>query len=370
MTHVIDLLQALIRIPSVNPDGDPGTEQVGEQACAEFAGALLEKCGARVEFQAVLPGRPNVIARFPSDRPGKPRLIFAPHTDTVSVTGMTIDPFAAEQRDGRIHGRGASDTKGPMAAMLRALLEMREAIPALSHEIWFAGLMGEEAGQNGSRAFVREFATPDAPPSFALVGEPTNCNIVHTHKGSLWLALRARGVAVHASAPDTGENAIYKMTDAIRILREEYLPAFAALRDPVLGPPTLSVGTISGGTKTNIVPDFCRADVDIRTIPSQDLQGLINEIKARLPDIEVDAIHSLPLNTDPAHPLIQALIKAGGKPVGAPWFCDAAVFAAAGIPSVAAGPGSIAQAHTKDEWISVADLQQGVDFYRDFLRQL
>lgn len=365
--NVVELLQALVRIPSVNPDENAGAEGVGEKDCAEFAGKFLERCGAGVECPEVLPGRPNVIGRFPSDRPGKPRLIFAPHTDTVTVAGMTIDPFAAEFRDGKIYGRGASDTKGPMAAMLWALWELRETIPSLPYEIWFAGLMGEEAGQNGSKAFVEEYASTGDEPAFALVGEPTGCDIVYAHKGSIWLKLRTRGVAVHASAPDSGENAIYKMTDAIRILRDEFIPAFAALSDPLLGSPTLSVNTISGGSKTNIVPDICEADVDIRTIPSQDSQRLRDEIAVLLPGVEVEMKQSLPLFTDPEHPLIAALKKAGGQLVGAPWFCDAAVLSAAGIPSVAAGPGSIAQAHTKDEWISVEDLEGGVEFYRNFL---
>src|SRR6185295_6812929 len=90
-----------------------------------------------------LPGRPNVVARWPGDRADKPRLLLAPHTDTVSVAGMTIDPFSAEIGDGRVWGRGASDTKGPMAAMLWALREMRESLPKLGDEIWFAGLAGE-----------------------------------------------------------------------------------------------------------------------------------------------------------------------------------------------------------------------------------
>src|SRR5687768_9897372 len=102
---VTQLLQALIRIPSVNPEGDPGTEKTGEAEIAEELGRLLRTLGATVELREVLPGRPNVVARFPSDRAGKPRLLFAPHLDTVSVRGMTIDPFGGELRDGRIWGR-------------------------------------------------------------------------------------------------------------------------------------------------------------------------------------------------------------------------------------------------------------------------
>ncbi len=362
---VVELLQSLVRIPSVNPDGNPGTEKIGEKACAEFVGAFLERSGARVEFQNVMPDRPNVIGKFPTNAAGKPRLIFAPHTDTVSIVGMTIAPFDAELRDGKIFGRGAADTKGPMAAMLWALWEMREEIPKLSHEIWFAGLAGEEAGQHGAKAFVAAHRA-----DFALIGEPTSCDIVYTHKGAVWLTLHTRGVAVHASTPDCGENAIYKMNDAIRWLREDLAPELARLNDRVLGAPTINVGTISGGSKTNIVPDFCEATVDIRTIPSQDTQKLIDQIRTHMSYAEVSAIYSHPLRTDASHPLIHALEKSGGKCTGAPWFCDAAIFAEAGIPAVAAGPGSIAQAHTNDEWIAIDELRRGVDFYRSFLSNL
>ncbi|MEI6350778.1 MAG: M20 family metallopeptidase [Verrucomicrobiota bacterium] len=367
--NVTELLQALVRIPSLNPEGNPGSETTGEAACAEFVGEFLRRAGAAVELQPVLPGRPNVVAIFPSDRPGKKRIVFAPHTDTVSIVGMTIDPFSGEEREGRIWGRGASDTKGPMAAMLWALRELREQIPSLPYEICFAGLMGEEAGQHGAKAFVKDY-----PADFALIGEPTEFGIVHTHKGSAWLTLTTRGKAVHASAPDRGVNAIYKMMDVIRALREKVIPCLAAFDDPVLGSPTASVGTIRGGSKVNIVPDFCTVQVDFRTIPAQASptfgDDLIAELRKVCPDLEATCHESRPLWTDPGHPLVGALERAGGKPCGAPWFCDAAVFAAAGIPAVAAGPGSIAQAHTEDEWISIDSLQRGVEFYQNFLKQL
>ncbi|HEX4085038.1 MAG TPA: M20 family metallopeptidase [Chthoniobacteraceae bacterium] len=359
------LLQALIRIPSVNPHGSPGIDKPGEQACAEFVGDFLRECGARVELREVAPGRPNVVGCFPTDAPGKPRVILAPHLDTVSVGGMTIDPFGGELRDGRVWGRGATDTKGPMAAMLWSLRELRERIPSLGHEICFVGLMGEEAGQEGARAFVKEERA-----DFALIGEPTQNEIVYTHKGSFWQKLRTTGRAVHASAPERGENAIYKMADVIRCIREEISPAFARQSHPILGSPTISVGVIRGGTKTNIVPDFCEMDVDIRTIPGQDTQTILAALQKASPGIEIFTTDSSPLNTDPAHPLIQLLLKNGSRLSGAPWFCDAAVFAQAGIPAVAAGPGSIAQAHTNDEWIAVEELERGVRFYRAFIEAL
>jgi acetylornithine deacetylase/succinyl-diaminopimelate desuccinylase-like protein len=366
---VVELLQALVRIPSVNPDGNPGVENPGEAACAAYVAEFLRQAGARVELEEVLPGRPNVVGFFPSHAPGKKRVVFAPHLDTVSVIGMAIDPFAAELREGRLWGRGACDTKGPMAAILWALWELRDRIADLDYEICFAGLIGEEAGQHGSKAFAARHRA-----EFAVIAEPTELGIVHTHKGSAWLHLTTHGRAVHASAPDRGSNAIYKMMDVLAVLRGQVLPRFAAMHHPVLGSPTLSVGTLQGGSKINIVPDRCEASVDFRTLPEQDRPGFIEEIVAELrqacPGLEATWTESRPLWTDPCHPLIGALEQAGGKCCGAPWFCDAAVFAAAGIPAVAAGPGSIAQAHTKDEWIALDDLQQGVAFYKAFLEQL
>lgn len=362
---VADLLQELVRIPSVNPQGSPGVERPGEQACAEYVAGFLKECGAETELREVAPGRPNVLGRFPTDRTGKKRVILAPHLDTVSVGGMVIDPFGGELRDGKIWGRGATDTKGPMAAMLWSLREMRERIPRLGHEIWFAGLMGEEAGQEGARAFVKQERA-----DFALIGEPTGRDVVYTHKGAFWLKLRTKGRAVHASAPDRGENAIYKMADVLRCIRDEIAPGLAWKSHPVLGSPTISAGTIRGGTKTNIVPDFCELEVDARTIPGQEVSEIVALLEKASPGLELTVWESAALDTDPGHPLIQLLLKNGSMLAGAPWFCDAAVFAEAGIPAVAAGPGFIAQAHTNDEWIGVAELELGVEFYRRFLEAL
>jgi acetylornithine deacetylase/succinyl-diaminopimelate desuccinylase-like protein len=302
-------------------------------------------------------------------------VIFAPHTDTVSVAGMTIDPFSGELRDGRIWGRGSSDTKGTMAAMLWALYEMRDAISSLPYEIWFAGLMSEESGQDGSKAFAAELrADLDARglKAFAVIGEPTGLDIVHAHKGALWLTLATRGKAGHASAPERCDNAIYKMADVIRCIRDEIAPALAKITDPLLGSPTISVGVCHGGSKTNIVPDHCTAEVDIRTLPGDfDTLAFVSEkMRAVCPDLEIAPLFSPPLYTDPSHPLIGALQAAGGRCIGASWFCDAAILAQAGIPAVAAGPGSIAQAHTSDEWLAVDDLQGGVGFYKRFLQEL
>lgn len=377
MTSVTALCRELVAIPSVNPDGDPGTPDTGEKACAEYVGSVLGRLGALVTYEEVLPGRPNVIGRFPS-RPAppgrrKPRVLLAPHTDTVSVAGMTIDPFGGDIRDGRLYGRGACDTKGTMAAMLAALEEIGAAIPSLGAEVTFVGFMGEETGQWGSRDFAAKYA---ADFDFALIGEPTNCAVVHTHKGSYWCSLTTTGRAAHGARPELGENAILKMQPVITALYQDFLPRLTApeFRHPVLGNSTLNVGMIRGGTRTNIVPDLCTISLDIRFTPAVHRAGIASLLQGFLADHQLpatiarekDAICA-PLDTPADHPLVQQLAACGGGLTGAPWFCDAAWLAAVGIPAVAAGPGSIAQAHTADEWVALDELERGVRFYRDFL---
>lgn len=365
---VVELAQALVRIPSVNPDGDPGTDRTGEEACAEFVAEFLRSLGAEAALRPVHPGRPNVVGFFPS--PGKPRLLLAPHTDTVSVAGMTVDPFGGDLRDGKIHGRGASDTKGPMAAMLWALHESRDLLPRLTHEVWFAGLMGEEAGQDGAKALAaeEEFA-------FVVVGEPTDLDVVYKHKVDVTARITATGRSAHSSCPERGENAIIKLAAGLLSLQEALTASFAAIEDPVLGRPTFSIGTIRGGTKFNIVPDHAEAVVDLRLLPAQwkdrGAESVFEVMRTACPGLAVSRIAgSEALDTDPSHPLVGKLIEAGGRPAGAAWFCDAAIFSSRGTPAVAVGPGSIAQAHTENEFIAVDDLEAGVDFFKRFLASL
>jgi succinyl-diaminopimelate desuccinylase len=371
--RVVQICRDLVAIPSVNPDGEPGTEHTGELACAQYAADFCRRLGADVVLEEVLPGRPNIIARFPSAAPGKPRVVLGPHTDTVSVAGMTIDPFAAEIRDGRLHGRGACDTKGTMAAMLAALEEIGPRVSELGAEITFAGFMGEETGQWGSQHFAKHHTGYD----FGLIGEPTGCAVVHTHKGSWWPRLSTAGVAVHGSQPERGDNAILKMVPVLEALDGPFRRLLAApeFRHPVLGDSTLNIGVIRGGSRTNIVPDACAVNLDIRFTPALHRAGPDTLLRQFLQDQNFPVtLHSdricAPLDTPADNPFVQKAAAAGCGLTGATWFCDALWLAQAGISSVAAGPGDIAQAHTADEWVSLTALEEGVAFYRRFLESL
>ncbi len=381
---MVELAQALVRIPSVNPDGDPGVgpEGVGEAAVAEYVAGFLRQAGAAVTVEEVLPGRPNVIGRFPSDpgndagkggRGRKPCLVFGPHLDTVGVGGMTIDPFGGEVREGRLWGRGACDTKGPMAAMLWALWTLRDELASLPVEVHFAGFMSEESDQHGSRHFAEHHG---ADYAFAIIAEPTEMQTVFKHKGCLWADIETYGVAVHGSRPELGENAIVKMAKLIKALDADFRKQLAGCGDdPWLGRSTISLGMIRGGTRANITADHCRLTVDIRYNPAvRDAGGPQELLRAFVagvdPTARVSPCGALSpcLDTPGDNAYVEALVGAGAALTGAPWFCDAAFLAEAGVPAVAVGPGSIAQAHTKDEWIDVAALEAGAAFWAGWLR--
>jgi acetylornithine deacetylase/succinyl-diaminopimelate desuccinylase-like protein len=371
---VVSLLQQLVRIPSVNPDNAPGTEQIGEETLAVFLSGWLESIGAEVSLEEIKPGRPNLIARFaPLD--GRPRILLGPHLDTVGVGGMIIEPFSGEIRDERVWGRGASDTKGPMAAMLWALHEHQGLLANLPVAVDFVAFMGEESGQWGSKDFVKKYHEDYC---FAIVGEPTAMQVVNVTKGSLWATLRATGKAAHSSQPERGEHAILKLTRALDQLDHHLGRQLASYTHPVLGHSTMNVGMIRGGARPNIVPDLAEAEIDIRITPALAaaggaLQLLTEAIEFHALPIEIVKPHeNPPMETGPAHPLIQELLTTatGTGLAGAPWFSDAAHLSNGGIPSVCMGPGSIDQAHTVDEFIEISALRAGASFFTAFIGKL
>ena len=375
MSDAKKLLRELIAVPSVNPAFVPaGYPQAGEQRVADFLAATAARAGLPVEFQKVSRGRSNFITRFtPSGRITK-RILLAPHLDTVPLANDA--QFSPVEKNGRIYGRGACDTKGSVAAMLSALitLSQRANRPAQT-EIIFAGLVDEEDGQTGSRALAASGFKAD----LAMVGEPTECKIVTAHKGSLWLRLETRGKAAHGSRPEFGKNAVHEMARVVDFLETGYAAQLRRKQHPLLGRASVSVGTISGGTQANIVPDHCAITIDRRTLPGETEQSACREMQKFLRQKKLTATIAnskptscLALETDFKLPLVQQFFRTASqmKPVGVDYFCDAAVLSQAGIPSIVFGPGNIAQAHTSDEWISVKSLEQSTAMLVRFFETL
>src|SRR2546426_2213709 len=293
MSQVAKLLRELIALPSVNPAFlPPGDPRAGEQRVADFLAAITARAGLDVEVQEVFPLRANLLARLAPWGKTRQRILLAPHLDTVG--GESPEIFRPREKHGRLHGRGACDTKGSVAAMLTALTELaRSARRPGQTEIVFAGLADEENGQGGSRALVAKGFKAD----LAIVGEPTRLQIVTAHKGDLWLQLERRGKAAHGSRPELGKNAIHEMARIVELFETSYARTLRRRKHRLLGRPTVSVGTVAGGSQPNIVPDRCLISVDRRTVPGETEAGVRREIKALL---QKNRPKAEPLNIRPA----------------------------------------------------------------------
>jgi succinyl-diaminopimelate desuccinylase len=374
LSKTAKLLRELIALPSVNPAfAPPRDKRAGEQRMAEFLAATAAKAGLDITLERVLPGRPNLLARLLPSGPVRRRIVLAPHLDTVNATEEQFTPRAS---NGRLYGRGACDTKGSVAAMFMALCELAsEKLRPAETEIVFAGLIDEEDGQAGSRALAANGFKAD----LAIVGEPTGLRVVTAHKGSLWLQLETHGKTAHGARPELGRNAVHSMARIVDLLQTEYASDLRRRRHPLLGHATVSVGTISGGTQANIVPDRCAILVDRRTLPTETEAGVIREMLTLLRKRKLSATFTnskaaacLPLETNVQLPLVQQFCESAGqrKTVGADYFCDASVLALGGIPSVVFGPGDIAQAHTADEWVELDSVERAKDMLLRFLKGL
>ncbi|MDA1275946.1 MAG: M20/M25/M40 family metallo-hydrolase [Verrucomicrobia bacterium] len=371
------LLRELIAIPSVNPAFLPLKDpRGGEKNMADFVLALGASNGLDAELRKVLPNRSNVLLRYRPTGRIVDTVVLAPHLDTVGEPSMPDSMFRPITKNGRLHGRGACDTKGSVSAMLTALLNVAGSPNRPKQtEIVFAGLIDEENSQEGSRAL----AGSKFKASLAVVGEPTRLKVVTAHKGDLWIRLDTVGKSAHGSRPELGRNAVHAMAQIVDLLETRYAESLRTRKHPLLGSPTGNVGSISGGTQPNIVPGSCWISVDRRTIPGETEKKVYAEIKALLRQYGRSARLSNirtafcdPLETDPNHPLVRSFFRAAGQkhPEGVDFFCDAAVLACAGIPSVVFGPGDIAQAHTADEWISLESLDKGTALLTRFLQSL
>jgi acetylornithine deacetylase len=381
MITLTRLLQDLVALPSVNPMGrDLRGPEVYEHRVTAYLEDFFRGLGTAPERQNVAPLRDNLVARFES--PGARRtVLFEAHQDTVPTDHMTIEPFAATIENGRLSGRGACDIKGGMAAMLAAFARLVRDRPRGAANLIIACTVDEEHTFLGVQRLVRDRLAAD----MAVVAEPTQLKIVHAHKGAVRWHVETPGRACHSSSPEQGVNAIYRMGRLLASI-ERYADRLRGSRlDPVLGPPTLSVGRIEGGTSVNTVPDRCRIEVDRRLIPGEAsrpaldhfLAYLKEEAKVDFPFECSDPWFTLPPlswqgpegTTELVNRLGRAItaVRGSHEVVGVPYGTDASSIAAAGIPAVVFGPGDIAQAHTCDEWVSLQEVEQASEILYRFV---
>ena len=368
---VVELTQELVRTETINPPGN-------EARAADLLAARLDAAGLEVTAHELGgPGRTSLVARWRGGG-NAPALCLTGHLDTVPLGGSdwARDPLGGEIDGDRLYGRGASDMKGGVAAIVVAA----ERVAALGRGR--AGLelvlcAGEETGCDGALALARADGALGRAGAL-LVAEPTTNYPCVAHKGVVWLDALAEGRTAHGSMPHLGDNAIHKLARAIVAL-EGF--AFDAEPHPLLGEPTLNVGTVSGGINVNSVPDRARAGLDVRIVPGLGADTVAAQLRAAVgDDVRIETRLALdPVDTDPDDPWVREVFGVMGplagersvEPRGLAYFTDAcALVPAYGTPpAIVCGPGDADQAHRTDESCSVAALEAAADGFFEIARR-
>jgi len=368
---VVALTRELVRTETINPPGN-------EARAADVLAARLEAAGLEVaRHELGRPERVGLVARWPGRDADAPALCLTGHLDTVPLGGRSWerDALGGEIDGDRLHGRGSSDMKGGTAAIVVAA----ERVAALGRGR--AGLevvlcAGEETGCDGALALTQtEGALGRA--GAVLVAEPTTNFPCVAHKGVVWLEALAEGRTAHGSMPHLGENAVVKIARAITRLDGF---AFEVETHPLLGDPTLNIGTVSGGLNINSVPDGATAGLDVRTVPGLDADAVAAQLAAAAGDeVRIETRLALdPVDTDPGNAWVRSVYEVMGgvtgetpEPRGLAYFTDAAALVPAygTPPAIICGPGDADQAHRTDESCSVSALEAAEEGFFEVARR-
>jgi acetylornithine deacetylase len=297
------------------------------------------------------------------------------HEDTVGVEGMTIDPFKPFVEKGLLHGRGACDMKGAIAAIAGAAKSLAGSKSRLRGDVVFSFVVDEEHMSLGMQELIKEYKA-DA----AIVGEPTNMRVAIAHKGFLWIEVEIRGRAAHGSVPEKGVDAIVQVAALVSRLGE-LQDRLRARSHPLVGTPKIHTSMIAGGTHWSIVPDRCVLRLERRTIPGEtaesamkEIQQVLHKIKRQNRSFDAEArkvFERPPLEIAPSELIVQELRKViravtntNARVVGVPYWTDGALLAHSGsIPTCIFGPGDIGVAHSPDEYVDVEDVLQAAEIY-------
>jgi succinyl-diaminopimelate desuccinylase len=359
----VALARQLIAFNTVNPPGN-------EAECVRYLGRLLEDASFAPRYFDFADRRTSLVATLPGGAT-RPPICFTGHLDTVPLGAANWgpDPFGGQVIGDKLYGRGASDMKGAVAAMT-AMAERVAQLPRRAAGITLILTAGEERSCQGAR----HLADTDGalgPAGALVVGEPTGNAPWIAHKGCVRFAITTRGVTAHASMPERGDNAIHKAADIVTRLRGL---DFSVPSHPLLGAPTLNIGTIEGGMNINSVPDRVRIGIDIRMLPGQS-EASVRDLLFRSCDakVEIERLEGAgSVETDPDHPWVRKVFDLvesiqGTRPLlaGAPYFTDASVLTPAlgNVPTVILGPGEAEQAHKTDEYIYVSKLVSAAELY-------
>ena len=354
MSQVAELAAALVRIDSVNPTLVPGG--AGETEIAEFVASWLREAGLEIEVVERVAGRPSVIG-IARGRGGGRSLVLNAHLDTVGVANMQ-EPFAARVTGGRLYGRGSYDMKGALAA---ALVAARDASRlGLAGDVIVTAVADEELGSLGTEAVVARVSA-DA----AIVCEPTELTVAIAQRGFTGFEIETRGVAAHGSRPDLGVDAIALMGPVLVALDELGRRLQAGRRHPLVGSASLHASLIEGGHELSTYPARCVLTGERRTLPGESPAEIEQELRGAAGGADVRILVARdPFEIDETHELVQIVLAAAGPttPAGVLFWTDAALTAAAGIPTILFGPAG-AGAHAAEEWVDLDSLERCREVY-------
>ncbi|APD10364.1 MULTISPECIES: M20 family metallopeptidase [Thermus] len=355
--EVVDLLRALVRIPSHYPGP-------GEAGVAAYLEAYLKERGLKVFLQEVVPGRPNLVADLGEGEGG---LLLEGHTDVVTPgdeARWTYPPYAGVVEGGRLYGRGACDMKGGLAALVGAMLAVKRALGKPKRPLRLAALVDEEGLMLGVKAFLRAGLAQGFRG--ALVAEPEEMEICLWQKGALRLRLPFPGRMAHGAMPYAGENPIPKAARFVVALKDLEERLQRAHAHPHLGLPYLTPTRFlasAGEGQLNVIPDRAEVALDVRTVPGVDHIGLVRELEG-LAGVGVEVLEDRPpVETPQDDPLVQVAeeaLRLLGLPVrfgGVPGATDGTFLRAWGrLPVVVMGPGNKTLPHQVDEWIDLGEV--------------
>lgn len=357
--NLLTLLEDLIRIKSVNQSlSDEGD---GEIKIARYIGEYLKKLGLDIHYQEVEKNRCNVIGILKGAGGGQ-SIMLNGHTDTVGVERMEIDPFKPQNKDGRIYGRGALDMKSGLAAQIMAVQSIIESGKTLKGDVILTFVADEEYASIGTEAVLKKYSA-DA----AIICEPTNLDIIITHKGFAWTKIEVFGRAAHGSLPEKGIDAIVKAGKLLTEIENLGENRLTQKRHPLLGSPSIHASLISGGIELSTYPDYCKIELERRTLPGEDHKTVIDEMQSILQDIkskddqfkaDFEVFLFRPaFEISREEPIVKSLSRAyeliqGEKPKfkGMGGWIESALLAEVGIPTVIFGP-SGEGAHSSLEYV-------------------
>ncbi len=358
MTATRTLLEQLVAIDSVNPTLVPGG--AGEVEIGRFVAGWLERNGIETEYEELAPSRANVVGRVRGAGGGRSLMLNA-HMDTVGLGGPD-GALAPRVEQGRLYGRGSYDMKGSLAA----IMQVAAAAPDLdlAGDLIITAVADEEALSIGSER-IAATVMADA----AIVTEPTGLGIAVAHRGFVWLELETQGRAEHGSRYDLGIDAIARMGPPLVALADldRRLEADGEIH-PLLGRASVHASLIEGGTELSTYPDRCLLKVERRTLPGETFELVESELRGIAPHATVRSTFARdPLETPSESRIVEVLGKNAaallGTPpelIGVPFWTDAALFAAAGIPTVCFGPGGEG-AHADAEWVDLEHVERLVE---------